>query len=409
MYNNRNENILFKTKNNQLISDFNTLNEHDIMLFLESVLNAFKNRDSINSLDVLTELQMYLKQYSNENDWSSFHEMLEHFSSRPLQDILKVDIADFNSEPLKDLLSSTCLRKEDYFITQNAHVFLSENHTKTYQDLRDAQQNAFMKLIARYPDHNKNELYNLLRSFIITGNTTFSYKINPYIQEKDFIELEKKATAIASEDTRSLIKSFKKELFQKVSVNSHMRVCSSCGKFTTNYYESDSCLDSDFCSYLYLKEKARKEAAEKVRGQIFILKDGVHRYIRIPGLEEIRIYNKLKDKLKGNLSYKVVLYPGMESLGDVGIYETNTNTLLLSIDLKDYATPSALVRKYSKEKENQTFKSHVLYLPDYRIKTKGYVEYLRNSKAFKNVKIYGWLDLAKEVERKINSDKEFSV
>lgn len=137
--------------------------------------------------------------------------------------------------------------------------------------------------------------------------------------------------------------------------------------------DEHNCNNTHVCFADKRKNKLERRTYTIGEGELaYIPKPGCVFYNVIPGLEEYRIYNVMKDRFE-RMGAEVELFPNLERNGDIGInYEGST----LYIDVKDYRKQEDLAHKMNTE-PHRFLAIDYIYVPDYRKRYSDYMDILR--------------------------------
>jgi hypothetical protein len=183
--------------------------------------------------------------------------------------------------------------------------------------------------------------------------------------EKFLIEMN--AFYQTSDRDEELIRGF----YRKIHGPATFLICNHCH---LPMLDENNCHNNQVCFHDKAKNRNQKRTIELKAGEVaYIPYEGIIFYNVIPGLEEYRIFTRLKKEFASH-GASVTLFPNLERDGDIKL---SFNHLDILIDVKDYRKPEELA-KYVNGKIGAFFDLDYIYIPQYRKKYSDYMKVIRD-------------------------------
>ncbi|MCT4606121.1 MAG: hypothetical protein N4A64_08480 [Marinisporobacter sp.] len=229
------------------------------------------------------------------------------------------------------------------------------------------------------------KIYTEGRKFI-NGNNVY---LNPVIFE-DFLE-----DIIIDQELVEIYRSFYSE---SKSFLNDFYVCPICGERIAFDFEKERKCKNRICQRLNMDEPPIK----KNKGKYVVMKSGIKVYTLLPGITELKVFNKLKNRFKLNIE----LYPKID-LYDISVSNGNKQ---LNLDIKDHKDPKKLVDMIVEKQGIDKFIDNdvILVIPDYRKDfQRDYIDIIKKKFHKKNIfiKVLYERQLYKYVEVYFGGDK----
>jgi REase associating with pPIWI_RE len=209
-------------------------------------------------------------------------------------------------------------------------------------------------------------IYN--KGFVQNGNLVNEPETNIYLEKEfeHFILKMEELYQITSTDEK-LIRNF----YRQVNGPKRFLICNHCH---LPMFNENQCHNNEVCFSNSRKNRAPRRVVELEKGEVRLVPEsGIIFYNVIPGLEEYRLYHKLKDYFS-SFGVNVNLFPNLEKDGDIELTYRGQRIL---IDVKDYRKPEELADNINKRLGN-FFDLDYVYIPQYRTKYNDYMKVLKD-------------------------------
>lgn len=261
----------------------------------------------------------------------------------------------------------------------NNLTFEAEDFLNDYISPDEDEQSVMKRLLNYCKVNNLDNEYRDIRIFlskeenaIITSFTLWQFKQRFRDQQLSvFIEL----------------------FYEEIHSVDEYKICPNC-HWTLAWKKGNwRCSKENICHALVDFE--RLEKVPSTGEQYLRLKTGIHKYILLPGMAELKIVNQLEEK-----GYACVLYPNVDQY-DIQI---KTSRQLINLDVKDYHNPYQLAQNIKEKIPIKDLEKCWIVVPTYRERIfPQYVQrlYVLLGKTYRRLKIVLERDLYKEIERGI--------
>ncbi|MBH0173640.1 hypothetical protein IHV09_08730 [Fictibacillus sp. 23RED33] len=209
-------------------------------------------------------------------------------------------------------------------------------------------------------------IYN--KGFFQNGNLVYEPETNMYLEKEfeHFILKMEELYHITSTD-EELIRNF----YRQVNGPKRFLICNHCH---LPMFNENQCHNNEVCFSNSKENRAPRKVVELEKGEVRLVPEsGIIFYNVIPGLEEYRVYYKLKGYFS-SYGVNVNLFPNLEKDGDIEITYQGKRIL---IDVKDYRRPEELANNINKRLGNFLDLDYV-YIPQYRTKYNDYMKVLKD-------------------------------
>lgn len=186
-------------------------------------------------------------------------------------------------------------------------------------------------------------------------------------------------------------------LFEKIEGPKKIVLCNYCHM---PLRDNNKCINNEICFY---NETISKEPNKVINigsnEHYYRVKDGVHYFNLLPGIEEVHLYRWLKQKYE-KYGVQVILYPSVEIEGDIQLRYKDKK---YSIDLKDFKDEAFLWEKLNEQLQSVRDKQYI-YIPKRRVEFAndyiGYIEEKLKNKLGETAPKVGTQDkLIKEINK----------
>ena len=223
-------------------------------------------------------------------------------------------------------------------------------------------------------DNNWDEEYRRARKFIS----------NTYLIEKT--KLDEMLYSNFSNETMDIIQDM--YISRNISDEKLIR-CPVCGKPLNFTNEKGSC--TEICKYYRVEEKL--EYITKIintKKKYVGLGEGIYKYVLLPNIGEIKIYENLCNKFK---DLEVTLYPNIDEF-DISI---SNGDICINLDVKDHTNPISLAKTLKENSNLSKFNKDrycFLVIPEHRVdiykktNSKNYMNELNKALQNEEIDIY---------------------
>ena len=220
-----------------------------------------------------------------------------------------------------------------------------------------------------------------------------------FISNTNLIEKVRLDSNLESMFSNETIKMIQDMYIQRNISDEKLIICPVCGKPLDFTNEKGSC--TDICKYYRVKDKL--EDIIKIinpKNKFVQLSEGIYKYVLLPNIGEIKIYEKLCAKFK---DLEVTLYPNIDEF-DISI---SNGDICINLDVKDHVNPRILSRNLKENSNLYKFskdKYCFLVIPNHRVeiyrKTKGknYMSELSNELKSEEIDIR-WIQEKKLIKK----------
>lgn len=309
------------------------------------------------------------------------------------KDTVPLNIVDFlqtlQNEPLRNIFgttdSSNPLLKELFDTTIFNNDRLSEISYQFYIDYmqtridplqrQQTQMKEFLLHCRSQEDKNRyQQIYTAVRVKLYNKgffqNGRFGYEPQPNLLTENELEkflIEMNMLYQTNEMDEELIRGF----YRKIQGPATYLICNHCH---LPMYDENNCHNNQVCFHDKENNRRQRRSIDLKAGEVaYIPYEGIIFYNVIPGLEEYRLFSKLKDEF---ISYgvSITLFPNLERDGDIKL---SLNQLNIFIDVKDYRKPEEL-SQYINGKIGAFLGLDYIYIPQYRKKYSDYMKVIRD-------------------------------
>ncbi len=273
---------------------------------------------------------------------------------------------DFPSEPFINYN----LEVNEYILEETKEKDEKEKVQKIMKNLLDCCREKYNEQNDSYWDDE----YKEARKFIS----------NTYLIEK--VRLDSNLELMFSNETIKMIQDM---YIQRNIGDEKLIICPVCGKPLDFTNEKGSC--TEICKYYRVKDKL--EDRTKVinpKKKYVELSKGIYKYVLLPNIGEIKIYEKLCAKFK---DLEVTLYPNIDEF-DIRI---SNGDICINLDVKDHTNPNSLAKNLKENSNLSKFnkdKYCFLVIPDHRVEiykknnSKNYMNELNKTLQNEEIDIY---------------------
>lgn len=267
-------------------------------------------------------------------------------------------------------LKNQSLESLDFYLNEDLknHCIINEDgeldrEIKKWYELTLAKDDVDQDLVRKFLIKCRNEYQKTKESKIIEMYCEVRAFINP---ENHYVSMDKIRSLIAryqnvSNSIKDIIDWYEAIDFESKKIE----VCPVCGKIVSN-----ALLDEKRCSKMcmYYRDKSSlgvKEVPLKERLIYKKVKKGIYTFTLIPGISELRMYEKLTS-IYGK--ERVKLYPDIDKF-DISVQSLGGNVF---IDVKDFASPYDLLetlvenKSFTKIKATDINDDVILVIPEHR-------------------------------------------
>lgn len=216
----------------------------------------------------------------------------------------------------------------------------------------------FREALAKLTPSQADEAYTAVREFVVRNPVVHMKKLEGFLEE------------LPSGVANRVRMGFYEPLEGRLDGNKGLALCSRCGNLTKSHIGGGWLCTTSAC----LQHGSAPMKAAPVEGEHFRLNRGLRQYWLEPGIDEVLLFDALKEK---GLAPR--LYPHRDRVDiDLG---TEPGGVAIGLDLKAYASPELLGRRLKKRVGGLAFYAQRwLVVPDWLAEgTPGYMERLNGA------------------------------